>query len=141
MDNYKEILQRVLFIHANKLINDLSAMTKCNISLSMLKYLDAIYMNSEITPSELAVLVGVSRPAATKMVKRLAEYDYVTKTHTQNHNSYTLSLTEKASEIYIASNKADDTLVELLDKYLNIKDIENIDDRLANLLSEYELIK
>lgn len=138
MDNYKEILQRVLFIHANKLINDLSAMTKCNISLSMLKYLDAIYMNSEITPSELATLVGVSRPAATKMVKRLVEYDYVTKTPTKYHNSYTVSLTEKANEIYIASSKADDTLVELLDKYLNIKDIVDIEDKLVKLLKEYE---
>lgn len=138
MDSYKNTLLRILFVHTNKQINELSSMSRYSISLSMLKYLDALYMKGDLTPSDIAELVGVSRPAATKMIKRLVEQEYVIKTRTGNRNSYTVSLTDKALKIYTTSSKADSELVDLLNKHLDIANVDDIESKLTRLLEEYE---
>ncbi len=139
MSEYKALLNQILFRYVNKLVEGLYFNTHTSISISMLYYMDKIYMAQKITPSVLAKEMNVSRPASTKMIKKLIHLGLVER-HESEHkgNTFTVSLTDKGLEIYKISNRMDIELIDLLDKHINFKNIEDIDEKLTKLLHEYE---
>ncbi len=108
-------------------------------SISMLYYMDKIYLTKKITPSVLAKEMKVSRPASSKMLKKLIALGFVQKNESENKgNTFTVSLTDKGLEIYEISNKINLELIDLLNQYIDFKDIDRIDEKLRTLLHEYE---
>lgn len=136
MSEFKEVLQKIVFVYVNNLIKELTE--NKDISISMFNYLDTIYLAQEITPSVLAEKMKVSRPASTRMLKRLVNLGYIKKTHGDDSRTYKVSLTDKAIKVYKKIKQIDMNFIEILDKHINFSEIENIEDRLKNLLYEYE---
>lgn len=138
MKEYKELLDSILFKFINKTIEKLYVDTDEPISISMIYYLDTIYLAEGITPSELAAKLKVSRPATSKMIKKLLKLNYISKdTSAVKGNTYTVSLTQDGLKIYNISNKINNEFIELLDKHLGLSNIKGIEEKLENIFKEY----
>ncbi|QOR36391.1 winged helix-turn-helix transcriptional regulator [Clostridium sp. 'deep sea'] len=138
MKDYKELLDLILYKFLNKTIENLYFNITIPISISMLYYMDKIYLFKKITPSQLADEVKVSRPASTKMVKKLLKLGYIEKNTSEiKGNTYTVSLTKEGHEIYKISNKINEEFIDLLYKHLELDKINDLTLKLNGLLDEY----
>ena len=138
MKSYKEYLQQLLFTHATNIVNSLETNNRSDgITFFMFKYLDIIYLNKRVSPSELADLVGVSRPATTKMIKKLYDLKLIDKEYADTRRRYIIIPTKKSNEMYREINKIDRRLVEMMDKHLNLDAMDNINEIMQKLFDEY----
>ncbi len=135
---YKANLQELLFTYVNNMINKMEQVKEIEgVSISVFKYLDEIYQTEKISSSELADKLNVSRPAVSKMVKKLLKKGLVIKSKTEDGRSYTLSLTELSYQIYEKISKVDKQLVEIIDKHLHLHQIDGINNITQALKNEY----
>lgn len=131
-------MHKILFTYVNRLVSDLSASEDTHVTSAMFRYLDVVYQCRIISPSFLAERVGVSRPAASKMIKKLLEMGYLKQNQdVKPRCPYTISLTPKAKEIYKISCKKEKELIDLMVKYFKLHKIKNIRRKSFRLLSEY----
>lgn len=138
MQSYKRNLQQIFFAHATHIVSTLEANNKSDgISFSMFKYLDIIYLQKRVSPSELAELADVSRPAATKMIKKLLTLKLIEKEYADTGRRYFIIPTEKTNEIYSEINRIDRRLVDMMDKYLKLHAMDNIDELMQKLFDVY----
>lgn len=138
MDSYKRNLQQILFAHATHIVSALEENNRSDgISFSMFKYLDIIYLQKRVSPSELAQLANVSRPAVTKMIKKLTILKLIDKEYAETGRRYFIIPTEKTNEIYNEINRIDCRLVDIMDKHLDLHSIENIDEMMQKLFDVY----
>ena len=105
-------------------------------------YLDIIYLNQPIKPSELANLAGVSRAAITKIMKSLSEHDLIIKKPLDiSGHSYEIMLSDKAKEFYndilFFDHYIADTIANIIDdnesnlKYLE-KKLDELKEKIIN---------
>ena len=112
------------------------------IKFTNFRYLDEIYLAKSISPSKIAKNINVSKPAVSKVLKKLINNGYVKKNENiQLGQPYTVSLTSKALEIYKKIIESDLTFIDILDKHLNLSQIENLEEKLQEALNEYRQIK
>lgn len=139
MSTYKKTMHKILFTYVNRLVTDLTANTNPLLTNAMFRYLDVVYQSDFISPSLLAERVGVSRAAASKMIKKLLETGLVKQNQdVKPRCPYTISLTPKAKEIYKISCSKEKELIDLMDKYFELHKIDDIDEKASCLLSKYE---
>lgn len=94
-----------------ELLNEV-ALENEKISESELGYIDAISKNALITPSKLAEILGVSKPAVTQVIKRLINKGYVEKKASSKDERFvSLSLTKKIDEL---TNKVDNKFLSII---------------------------
>lgn len=94
-------------------------------------YLDIIYLNQPIKPSEIASITAVSRAAVTKIIKNLEKHDLIIKNPLdKSGQSYEISLSDIGTAFYndilIYDDFIADTLCEMLeDTKSNTKFLED----------------
>lgn len=138
MKSYKRNLQQILFAHVTHIVSTLEKNNQSDgISFSMFKYLDIIYLRKGVSPSELAQLADVSRPAVTKMIKKLLTLKLVEKEYAETGRRYFIIATEKTNEIYEEINRIDHRLVDTMDKHLSLHKMDNIDEMMQKLFDDY----
>lgn len=140
--DYKKILQRIMFEYENKTAQELALKEDSMITFTNFRYLDEIYLAKSISPSKIAENINVSKPAVSKTLKKLINNGYIKRNEdVQLGHTYTVSLTAKSLKIYEKIIESDLMFIDILDKHLNLSQIENLEEKLQEALKEYRQIK
>ena len=78
-----------------------------DITITQYFYLQAVQRNANITLTELAAVVGVSKPSATAVITRLINDGFVVRTQSPvDQRKYHLSLSKKGREVFVLKQRA-----------------------------------
>jgi DNA-binding MarR family transcriptional regulator len=87
-----------------------------DITINQYFYLQAIHRNENITLTELARIIGVSKPSATAAVTRLISDGFVIRTRsTTDQRKFFLSLSAKGQAVFLHKHRACRQFIERLE--------------------------
>lgn len=122
---------------ANQIISlKMEEMNKLNFSdvnYSLLEYIFTIGASEDLTFSDLADRMHISKPAVTASANKLIEKGLATKKRSgEDRRLYYLNLTDKGREVYNVSKSANKRFEELIRERLSKEEV----DELTRLLAE-----
>ena len=78
-----------------------------DISITQFFYLQAVQRHDKITLTELAMVVGVSKPSATAVITRLINDGFIVREQSPvDQRRFHLSLTKKGREVFVHKQRA-----------------------------------
>ncbi len=138
--NIHTLIKEIIFYNSyyqNKNLNKLMKKYKFDaLNHKAVVYLDIIYLNQPIKPSEMASLTSVSRAAVTKIIKNLEKYHLIIKNPLdKSGHSYELLLSDVGTAFYNDILVYDDFIADVFCQILNNNqaNIKFLQDKLNEL--------
>ncbi|MFA6333412.1 MAG: MarR family transcriptional regulator, partial [Methanoregula sp.] len=88
-----------------------------DITINQYFYLQAVQRKENITLTELARIIGVSKPSATAAITKLTSDGFVIRTQSKvDQRKFHLSLSEKGLAVFVHKNRACRQFIERLEQ-------------------------
>ena len=88
-----------------------------DITITQYFYLQGVQRNENITLTELAAIIGVSKPSATAAVTKLISDGFIVRTQSKiDQRKFHLSLTAKGHEVFVHKQRAYREFIERLEQ-------------------------
>ncbi len=98
-----------------------------DITITQYFYLQAVQRNNNITLTELATVVGVSKPSATAVITRLISDGFIGRTQSPvDQRKFHLSLTKKGREVFVHKQRAYREFISRLESCTTKKEQETL---------------
>jgi len=114
-------------------MEEMNKLSFSDVNYSLLQYIFTIGATEDLTFSDLADRMHITKPAVTASANKLIEKGLATKKRSgEDRRLYYLSLTDKGREVYNVSKSANKRFEELIRERLSKEEV----DELTRLLAE-----